>query len=327
MAVLPQASRPDPDAITLSRLLHHLDTTLATTSPTLRHNPYERRKISANFEYARTILLRLEHVQQRNNGAQTDLKAKRDLIKSLQTRLQELEAQGDDHLEEDEDEDENDLIRVEAASSDSESDDEDGKDPYAPAIRGTKNSVDTEMSASQEAAHNIESALRQRKQPNVGDINAVLSKVMTDQQAPPPPIPIAKTTGASTSQTHSAARAALFASSSNQAESSDREAILTAHRGEQDALTSSLLSLATQLKNSAQSFSTSLESEKSVLERAAQGLDKNIAGMDAAGRRMGTLRRMTEGKGWWGRMMLYAWIAGLWLIIFLVVFIGPKIRF
>lgn len=326
MAVLPQASRKDPDTITLSRLLHHLDTILSTTSHSLRHDPYERRKISANFEYARTILLRLEHDQQRNSAVQTDLKAKRDLVKSLQARLQELEAQGDNDLEEDEDD--NDLIRVEEVSSDSDSDDnEEGKDPYAPAIKGIKNSVDTEISASQAAAHNIESALRQRKQPNIGDINAVLSKVITDQQQPQPPVPIVKTTGASTSQTQFAARAALFASSSSQEEPNDREAILTAHRGEQDALTSSLLSLATQLKNSAQSFSTSLESEKSVLERAAQGLDKNIAGMDAAGRRMGTLRRMTEGKGWWGRMMLYAWIAGLWLIIFLVVFVGPKIRF
>jgi hypothetical protein len=42
---------------------------------------------------------------------------------------------------------------------------------------------------------------------------------------------------------------------------------------------------------------------------------------------MGTLRRMTEGKGWWDRIKLYGMIAGLWLIAFLIVFVGPKIRF
>jgi hypothetical protein len=49
--------------------------------------------------------------------------------------------------------------------------------------------------------------------------------------------------------------------------------------------------------------------------------------MEAAGKRMGMLRRMTEGKGWFGRMMLYAWIAGLWVVAILLVFVGPKFRF
>jgi hypothetical protein len=49
--------------------------------------------------------------------------------------------------------------------------------------------------------------------------------------------------------------------------------------------------------------------------------------MDAASRRMGTLRKMTEGKGWFARMKLYGLIFGLWLVAFLIVFVGPKIRF
>jgi hypothetical protein len=102
---------------------------------------------------------------------------------------------------------------------------------------------------------------------------------------------------------------------------------LSSARLEQEDLTSSLLSLAGQLKASSKSFQTTLESEKSVLDRAVQGIDKTSTTMEAAGKRMGMLRRMTEGKGWWGRMMLYAWIFGLWLVAVLIVFVGPKLRF
>lgn len=105
------------------------------------------------------------------------------------------------------------------------------------------------------------------------------------------------------------------------------ESTLDAHRQEQENLTDSLLSLASQLKASSQSFQTSLEAEKSVLARAVEGLDRNITGMDAAGRRMGLLRRMSEGKGWWGRILMYVWIFGLWLVAVGIVFLGPKLRF
>jgi hypothetical protein len=85
--------------------------------------------------------------------------------------------------------------------------------------------------------------------------------------------------------------------------------------------------MASALKQSSQSFSSSLEAEKSVLDRAGEGLDKSAVGMEAAGKKMGVLRRMSEGQGWWGRIMLYAWIAGLWVVAFLLVFVGPKLRF
>ena len=72
--------------------------------------------------------------------------------------------------------------------------------------------------------------------------------------------------------------------------------------------------------------SSSLEAEKDVLKRAEGGLDKSSQGMEAAERRMSMLRRMSEGQGWWGRIKLYAFIFGLWVACFLVVFVGPKIR-
>jgi hypothetical protein len=105
------------------------------------------------------------------------------------------------------------------------------------------------------------------------------------------------------------------------------ESILSAHRQEQETLTDSLLTLATQLKASSQAFQSSLEAEKAVLGRAAEGLDRNLTGIDAAGKRMGMLRRMTEGRGWFGRVLMYIWIFALWLVALAIVFLGPKLRF
>jgi hypothetical protein len=85
--------------------------------------------------------------------------------------------------------------------------------------------------------------------------------------------------------------------------------------------------MASALKESSQAFSSSLEKEKTVLDSATSGLDKNELGLEAAQRRMGMLRRMSEGKGWWGRMLMYAWIAGLMVIALIVVFVLPKLRF
>ncbi len=106
-----------------------------------------------------------------------------------------------------------------------------------------------------------------------------------------------------------------------------KESALSASRLEQEDLTASLVSLASQLKASSQSFQATLENEKSILDRAVTGIDKTSSTMEAASQRMGMLRRMTEGKGWWGRMMLYAWIFGLWVVAVLIVFVGPKLRF
>jgi hypothetical protein len=106
-----------------------------------------------------------------------------------------------------------------------------------------------------------------------------------------------------------------------------KETTLATHRTEQESLTTSLLTLASQLKASSEAFQTSLEGEKGILNRAVEGLDKNMTGMEAAGKRMGVLRRMTEGRGWWGRMIMYAWIFGLWIVALAIVYLGPKLRF
>lgn len=56
-------------------------------------------------------------------------------------------------------------------------------------------------------------------------------------------------------------------------------------------------------------------------------MDNSAGGMEAAQKRMGLLRRMTEGKGRLGRIILYLWVGGLWIALILVMFVMPKLRF
>jgi hypothetical protein len=105
------------------------------------------------------------------------------------------------------------------------------------------------------------------------------------------------------------------------------EKALLADSATHENITTSLVQLATELKQRTRNFQASLESDKGLVDRVLEGLDKNVTGMEAASKRIGMLRRMSEGKGWWGRIMLYAWIFGLWIVAILLVFVGPKLRF
>ncbi|KAL2018903.1 hypothetical protein VTK56DRAFT_10270 [Thermocarpiscus australiensis] len=108
---------------------------------------------------------------------------------------------------------------------------------------------------------------------------------------------------------------------------STTEAILDHHRAEQDALSASILQLAAELKASSRAFSASLEEDKEVVSRAGAGMARAGEGMEAVTRRMGALRKMTEGEGWWGRMRLYAMVYGLMVVVVVVVVGLPKLRF
>ncbi|KAF2239088.1 hypothetical protein EV356DRAFT_515328 [Viridothelium virens] len=296
----------DPTAINLSRLLSRLEQNLLSPEAENRyHSSYERAKVGANLEYARTLLLRLEHdsaglkVQSKRQQLQTDLQTKRDQIKRLNQRLYELNQIGSAAEEEDEDS--------------SEEDNEDSQDQtptYAPATKASS-SIDTDDTTL------LQPHLRSRRPP----------------QDPPP-------TSATATSTSTSARTSLFSgrrspttatnpstSTSASTTTAQTETLLSHHRTEQESLTASLVAMATALKDSTSQFSASLEAEKSVVERAGEGLDKNVGGMEAAGKKIGVLRRMSEGRGWWGRMLMYAWIAGLAVVAVLLVAVGPKLRF
>lgn len=105
------------------------------------------------------------------------------------------------------------------------------------------------------------------------------------------------------------------------------EAIMDNQREEQDKLTESMVSMARALKESTNRFQSALQEDQDVLQSASGGIERNERGLQGMMGRMGALRRLTEGKGWWGRIMLYAWIAGLAVFAILLVFVLPKLRF
>ena len=88
-----------------------------------------------------------------------------------------------------------------------------------------------------------------------------------------------------------------------------------------------ILGYASALKDSSRRFHDTLEQDKTAVERAAEGMDRAGTGMEGAKKRMGFLERMAEGKGWWERVVLYAWVYGLMVLLILLVFVLPKLRF
>lgn len=283
----------------LNRLLARLEhTILSSESDThLKHSQYERNRVGANIEHARTMLLTLEKqsatikIQSQRQQVQADLQQKRDLIKGLNTRLRELN-DANDNLE----------------NSESESDEEDILRRYAPARE------DTEAGLGTGEGHTRETEELEQQPQQQQELRSRRPLQASDNRA-----------AASTS-----AREQLFSSRPQQQPEpslQQTETLMSHNRTEQEALTTGLLGLARALKDSSLQFGSSLEAEKEVLKRAETGLDKSAQGMDAAQQKMGVLRRMSEGQGWWGRLKLYGFIFGLWVACFLLVFIGPKLRF
>lgn len=287
--------------------------------------------MTQNVEYARTLLLRLDHASTsiktgtRKSSTQDTLAAKRDLIKRLNQRLIEL-----NQLDEPSDADDSTSDSENEHESDSDSEDGEGGDlgpgrphEFAPAQR-TSNQIDwTPLSqipglkGIPTSENDIEASQTLRER----------GAVKGRDKAPAPASAQSLSATDNRSQASTATTTALFGDRDSQKQNLSTTQVLEETEKEHSLLTSSLVSLAQTLKSSSLSFQQSLVDEKEVFKRAEQGLERNEMGMESAGRRMGTLRRMTEGQGWWGRMKLYAIIAALWLACFLIVFVGPKLRF
>ncbi|KAH9826174.1 Membrane fusion protein Use1 [Teratosphaeria destructans] len=270
----------------LTRLLSRLDQQLAGVP-----SPYDRTRLGVNLDNARSLLLTLEkqsstvRIQSQRQQIQADLQQKRELVKRLNARLQELEQLGDD-----------------------ESEDEDEEEPaqYAPAIKTTEAGLNTGEPQGSRISDQQSQELRSRKTLQASDNREAASTTAREQLFAGRP-----------QQPHEAATSDL----------SRQELLLSHNRSEQDTLTTSLLALARQLKESSQQMGASITAERDVLKRAEGSLDKSSQGMQAAEKKMGTLRRMSEGQGWYGRLKLYGMIVGLWVACFLLVFVGPKLRF
>lgn len=288
---------------TLHRLLQRLDHTLLSSNadPTLRSSQYARNRVGVNLDNARTLLLTLEkqitaarmQLSQKQQ-LQADLQQKRELVKQLGAKLEEL-----NRLDEVED-------------SDSEEEEEEDGDVPPPSYAPARPDADGGIDAGSEKT----------------EILRAPEHEMTQSQSQPEmrsrkPVSAADNRNAASTT----ARENLFAGRKQQPDLETTEALMSHNRSEQDALTNGLLGLARALKESTVNFGQSLEEEKDVMKRAEGSLEKSSLGMDAASKRMGMLRRMSEGQGWYGRVKLYACIFALWVFLFLIVFLGPKLRF
>ncbi|KAK3391771.1 hypothetical protein B0T20DRAFT_362622 [Sordaria brevicollis] len=330
----------------------------------LQASEYERAKAQANINYARSLLTKLEQealgvkIHVRKNEIQSDLIRKREIIEQLTERLSDLAeiaaaeeasryAGGEDGNGEDTSD--SDDILADIIATPSESLDSNNRSPGAPALReeeeeehgwGDDQDQAPEMEerghqpqdqewnektgATEQSTESLSEktpypdtsttqTLRPRRQPNSDsdDLNEKPSAQTTSSSLLPPSTTTALSPSTQPGNTISATA----------------EAILDTQRAEQDALSESILKLATELKASSQAFSSYLEEDKETLERAGEGMNKTEQGMTKVTGRMSTLQRMTEGEGWWGRMMLYAYVYGLMVLLVLVVFVLPKLRF
>ena len=222
----------------LTRLLSHLENTILSSSPDrkLAHSPYERKRVSVNIEHARTLLLTLEkqsstvRIQTQRQAIQVDLQRKREVVKALGRRLEELEKLG----------------AQEDSDSDSE-DEEDGDDAgsalreYAPARTDADAGIERGEPQEPRISEPQQSELRARKPLSSADNRSAASTT---------------------------ARQDLFAGRKQHPDVEDTETLMSHNRTEQEALTNGLLGLARALKESSVNFGASLESEKEVLKRA-----------------------------------------------------------
>jgi hypothetical protein len=153
------------------------------------------------------------------------------------------------------------------------------------------------------------------------------TQTLRPRQPNPPPPSANQPPQASTTSSLFGDRALQKTTSTTTTAISTTEAILDHQRAEQDALSESILKLASELKASSYAFNASLEEDKELVERAGKGMSKTGEQMEGVTRKIGVLQRMTEGEGWLGRMKLYGMVYGLMVVLVLVVFVLPKLRF
>ncbi|CAI7573750.1 unnamed protein product [Penicillium glandicola] len=324
VTTFPSESSPDLALLNVARLFTRLEHNLlspGTDRRSFQQSEYQRMRVNKNVEYARSLLTQLERSLpqikplDRKHEAQAEISRDRQLLKRIQSVLDEEDAKAEAKQDEDETEHVDDEWKelfskpiVEKAIS--------------PVPRPKDQRTPTQPSDSQREVN------KRSETQQATNTSSTTASTTTPTPTPSSTSPPALPTLRNRHTTHPApSTEKATATGSNRTKLSETEAELSTHRLEQEDLTSSLLMLASQLKSSSQTFQSTLEGEKSALDRAVSGIDRTSTTMEAAGKRMGMLRKMTEGKGLWGRMMLYAWIFGLWVIAILIVYVGPKLRF
>ncbi|KAG5976797.1 hypothetical protein E4U55_007241 [Claviceps digitariae] len=326
------ASSPDVTLADLTRLLLRLQQNVLHASPErdrrLRSSEYERAKVASNLDHARSVLTKLEqdalHIKAPKKRAETQnlLNVNRDRLEMLLDRLHDLRQIAND---ENDSSDEEDLLAgiIQTPSESIESQSSDARD-------GQQNVDTPSHSVSREPTPTHESCQSPHSSPMAAAPSS-LPPTQTTQELRSRSSAHVTTSAPTATASHSTARAALFESRRAPAEpqtsTATAEAILDQQNAEHNLLSESILKMASALKASSQKFSTTLDADKGLLEKAGEGIAKTEQSMEKARGRMGTLRKMTEGKGWWGRMMLFAWVYGLMVGLLMLVFLMPKLRF
>lgn len=274
--------------------------------------PFHRMKWLHTIEGARTILLKLEQaaqgikVQRTKREVVKDLAEKRLIIKRLRARVEEIgrEVESSSRNVRPETVDENDdsenmydvLQQIRSAKRQrQESDRHDEHIPQDDADQSVARSGLSQPQVDPQAERTalFESSPRMRRR---------LSKDLDNNDSPK-----GKSSGFSNLP--------------------ETEKNLLAASKEHEDITTSLLNMAAQLKQQARQFQFTLDQDKSVLDRALEGLDQNVSAMGLASKGMKTLQRMSEEQGFFGRLKLQLFIAGMWAVAILLVFAGPKLRF
>ncbi|KAF8467336.1 hypothetical protein BDZ91DRAFT_723857 [Kalaharituber pfeilii] len=275
---------PDVISVNLTRLLSRLDKKLppigtdrASTPREAVPNEVERKKIAANLEHARQLLLHLEteYATIKNSAqrkrVQEDLGQRKAKIRRLNERLHIAE-----QLEAMHEEEEDEALKFAAETK----------------------AITTTGSNSSEPTSNVRNRFTQ------------------------PPEPTATSTATTLNGTAATATGKL--SSPKPANPQELEKQLAFHTREQEQITEELLQMSRMLKESSLQFGKHLEDEKPYLDMASQGLDKNVAGMEAMGGRMDRLRN--DGKVGWYRSLINMAIIILLGIVGLVILMLPKLR-
>ncbi|CRL22671.1 unnamed protein product [Penicillium camemberti] len=325
VTAFPNEGSPDLALLNVARLFTRLEHNLlspGTDRRSFQQSEYQRMRVNKNVEYARSLLTQLERSLpqikplDRKHEAQSEITRDKQLLKRIQTILDEQNAKAEAKEDEDDETDDIDDEWKELFSKPV------AEKATSPVSRPKDQQTPTQPSDSQREVKGTSEA----QQTITSATATTTTPTPTPSSTSPPALPTLRNRHtAHPAPPSSTEKAAATGSNTNKL--SGTEAELSTHRMEQEDLTSSLLTLASQLKSSSQSFQATLEGEKSALDRAVSGIDRTSTTMEAAGKRMGMLRKMTEGKGLWGRMMLYAWIFGLWVVAILIVYVGPKLRF
>ncbi|KAI2005784.1 hypothetical protein LOY97_004070 [Ophidiomyces ophidiicola] len=327
------------ESIRLAHVLSRLQAHLLSPSADfklLRRSKHHRARVAANVNYGRDLLLQLERSlpnipsPTRRYALQTELVTQRQLLKALQLRIDELAMEGEMRDEDESSSEDEDILPTPAGSTPERAPSREGTSTTGDEKREPQGQLPSEAPAGEISKSDVQPASLSSSAPATSTLRSRHHTASAAHTSRSTAIPSTSPSHRpSITPIHNQTAATSSPSSATQPSSSTHaaEAALTTSRLEQDSLTESLLSLATQLKSSTHTFHTHLESEKSILSRATEGLDRNTTGLEAAGKRMGMLRRMTEGKGWWGRVLMYLWIVGLWIVAVLIVFVGPKLRF